>query len=217
MMPRLMMMGLGALLPAMPANAHPHIFVDTQIEINFDPQGRADGVRVTWTYDDLTSLQFIADRGLDADFDGALTDAENAALSGFDMDWEEGYAGDTYVLLGAAPVQLSGPSDWTATYQNDKITSSHLRRLTEPVAIGPEPLVVQVYDPTLYSGYYIVGEPKLIGTSDCQITVQRPDLHVANARLDAAIAALPGDAENDFPALGAAFAEEVRVTCAARS
>ena len=54
------------------ANAHPHIFVDTQLEISFNTAGEAEGVRITWTYDDLTSLQFIADRGMDVDFDGRL-------------------------------------------------------------------------------------------------------------------------------------------------
>lgn len=202
---------------ALPAMAHPHIFIDTQLEISFDDQGRAVGVLVTWTYDDLTSLQIIADKGMDVDFDGALTPAETAALSGFDMNWDAGYAGDTYALLGESTLALSGPSDWTASYRNDKITSSHLRKIVKPVAIGAETLVIQVYDPTLYSGYYIVGEPKLTGASDCKIAIQRPDVHAANLRLDAAIAALPGDVENDFPALGQAFAEEVRISCAAQS
>ena len=213
---RLMIIALSTVLGT-PANAHPHIFVDTQLEISFNTTGEAEGVRITWTYDDLTSLQFIADRGMDEDFDGKLTATETTALSGFDMHWDEGYPGDTFALNGVAPLQLSGPSDWTAAYANEKITTSHFRRLIPPVALGSDPLVIQVYDPSLYSGYYIVGEPKVTGRADCVAEIQRPDMKAANEKLDAAIAALPGDVENEFPALGAIFAEGVRVTCTAHS
>ncbi len=206
-----------SMLLGTPAYAHPHIFVDTQLEIAFNAAGDAEGVRITWTYDDLTSLQFIADRGMDPDFDGQLTPAEITALSGFDMHWDEGYPGDTFALNGVAPLQLSGPSDWTATYANDKITTSHFRQLVPPVALVADPLVIRVYDPSLYTGYYIVGEPKVTARSDCKATIQRPDMTAANKQLDAAIAALPGDVENEFPAMGSIFAEEVRVTCAAHS
>jgi polyphosphate kinase len=200
-----------------PAYAHPHVFVDTQLEISFNTTGQADGVRITWIYDDLTSLQFITDRGMDEDFDGKLTVSEQAALSGFDMDWDEGYPGDTYALSDVAVFQLSGPSDWTAVYENGKVTTTHFRRLLPPVTVGTDPLVIKVYDPSLYSRYYIVGEPKVTGRADCKGAIQRPDLIAANEKLAAAIAALPGDAENEFPALGAIFAEEVRITCAVQS
>ena len=208
---------VGIVLLAGPADAHPHIFIDTQLEVKFDAAGLAEGIRITWSYDDLTSLQVIADRGMDDDFDGSLTAAETAELSGFDMDWEEGYAGDTYAQLGAAPLQLSAPADWTAGYQHDIITSSHYRSFAEPVEVTSGPLIVRVYDPSLYSGYYIVGEPKLTGTSHCTAAIQKPDLDAANKLFEEAIANLPGDVENDYPALGSAYAEEVRITCNAPS
>ena len=81
---------VGIVLLAGPANAHPHIFIDTQSEVKFDAAGLAEGIRVTWSYDDLTSLQVIADRNMDDDFDRNLTAAETAEISGFDMDWEDG-------------------------------------------------------------------------------------------------------------------------------
>lgn len=89
--------------------AHPHIFIDTGVEVLLDDQNRATAVRISWTYDDLTSLALIADRGLDEDFDGVLTPEETAAITGFDMDWEPGFAGDSYALLGEVPLDWSGP------------------------------------------------------------------------------------------------------------
>ncbi|HMO72532.1 MAG TPA: DUF1007 family protein, partial [Paracoccaceae bacterium] len=51
-----------ALFAAAPAGAHPHIFIDTGLEVIFDGQGRPAAVRVSWTYDDFYSLLMIVDR-----------------------------------------------------------------------------------------------------------------------------------------------------------
>ncbi len=199
---------------AWPALAHPHVFVDTGIEVIFDAQGRAAALRITWTYDDLISLALLSDRGMDLDFDGVLTPAELAALNGFDMQWPPGVPGDTYALLGDAPLGLSGPADWTVSYADARITSTHLRRLEAPVVIKEAPLVVQVYDTGYYTAYTIIGDPVLTGAPACLAEAFEPDQEAADAILQQSISELAGgDAEGDFPAVGAAYAEEVRVTC----
>ena len=70
--------GLAALVVPLPAHAHPHIFIDAAIEVVFAPDGRAEGVRLRWSYDDFFSLTLVAERGLDPDFDGVLTPEELA-------------------------------------------------------------------------------------------------------------------------------------------
>lgn len=195
--------------------AHPHVFIDTGLEVVLDAQNRAVGLRITWTYDDLTSLQLIADKGLDADFDGILTAAETAALNGFDMQWGAGVVGDTYASLAGQPLAISGPSDWTVDYKQSKITSTHYRSFATPTVLGDQILMVQSYDPTLYVGYYLKLETKVSGGAGCQMRVVKPDLTAAQAKLDAAIAALPAEAEQAFPEMGAEFAEGVEVSCAA--
>ena len=72
---------------AFQAAAHPHVFVDTRLDVVFDTAGRAEGVRISWTYDDLFSLVIIMDHEMDADFDGVLTAQELETLRGFDMNW----------------------------------------------------------------------------------------------------------------------------------
>ncbi|QYK43118.1 MAG: DUF1007 family protein [Paracoccaceae bacterium] len=198
-----------------PAHAHPHIFIDTGLEVIFDTEGRATAVRVTWTYDDFYSLLMIEDRKLDADYDGVLTPEEEAQLSGFDMDWDPDYLGDLYVLAGEFEVPLSRPSDWSASYADGRITSTHLRTFVEPLAPGAD-LVIQVYDPGYYTAYFIEGQPVLTGAgSTCTVQVFEPDRAAADSRLMAAIEEMgaTGDLEMDFPAIGSAYAEEARVTC----
>lgn len=201
------------------AAAHPHVFVDAELEVVFDAAGLAEAVRISWTYDDLFSLVIIMDREMDPDFDGVLTAAELETLRGFDMNWQAGYPGDTYALMGTTPLGLSAPSDWSVSYADAKITSVHYRRFAEPIELEATPLVVKVYDPTLYTGYTIIKDPALTGRSDCVAEVVKPDRAAADLILQAALDAMVNniDVEAEFPAVGEAYSEEARITCAARS
>jgi polyphosphate kinase len=205
-----------ALAGAGPALAHPHIFVDASFEVTFDAEGRATGLRTLWTYDDLISLQLLTDRGMDEDFDGILTADELATLSGFDMAWEPGFAGDTYALSGAAALALSPPSDWTVCYADARLTSTHYRSFDAPVDVSVQPLVIQSYDPGYYTAYSVI-DATIADRQDCTVEIMAPDREAADQILADAITEMAGggDAEGDFPAIGSAYAEEARVTCAA--
>jgi ABC-type uncharacterized transport system substrate-binding protein len=212
-----MKLALALLVLPVPALAHPHVFVDATVEVIFDAQNRATALRIGWTYDDLFSLMIIEDRGLDPDYDTVLTDAEVAQLSGFDMQWEAGYPGDTYALMGGQPLALSQPKDFTATSADGKITSTHTRSFDAPLAIGSDPLVIRVYDPTYYTSYAILGQPALTGATGCSVQVFAPDAAVAEATYLEAVGQMDAQMLEDgnFPAIGAAYAMEARVTCAA--
>ena len=200
-----------------PALAHPHVFIDTGIEVILNDRNQATGIRISWTYDDLYSLYVVGDMGLDPDWDGSLTPEEEARLAGFDMGWDADFPGDTYALLGEAPLPLSRPGDWTAAYADGKITTTHLRTFDAPVPVGAVPLVVQVYDPGYYVAYSIPLAPLVTGGTGCAAQTFVPDVDAAQEALMAALSEYTPDVdlEGQFPAVGANFAEEVRVTCAA--
>jgi polyphosphate kinase len=209
------LVALLATAAAQPALAHPHVFIDATVEVIFDAEGRASALRIGWTYDDLFSMMIVEDRGLDPDYDGILTDESVTALSGFDMQWDPGFPGDTYPLLDGQPLMLGPPQEWTASHDGMRITSTHVRPFVTPVEVGDVPLVVQVYDPSFYTSYVITGTPELTGRDDCTVQVFEPDRAAADDILMAAIAEMAGsaDMEGEFPAVGAAYAEEARVTC----
>jgi ABC-type uncharacterized transport system substrate-binding protein len=202
-------------LTAGPVLAHPHVWIDTRIEVILNDRNEATGVRISWTYDDLYSLYVVGDMGLDPDWDGRLTPEEEARLAGFDMNWDPGFPGDTYALLGEVPLALSRPKDWTASYADGKITSTHLRSFDAPVPVGAAPLILQAYDPGYYVAYSIPFDPVVTGGQGCSAQVFVPDLNEAEEALLAALAEYTPDVdlEAEFPAVGANFAEEVRVTC----
>ena len=68
--------GIAAVLAAMlatgpaPVAAHPHVFIDTGLEIIFDAEGRLTHVKVTWNYDDLYSLLLAEDYKVDTPGEG---------------------------------------------------------------------------------------------------------------------------------------------------
>ncbi|MEY4982156.1 MAG: hypothetical protein RIR62_422 [Pseudomonadota bacterium] len=203
-------------LAAGQAAAHPHMFIDVGLTFRFDAEGRATGVTVEWHYDEFFTLSYLTDQGYDPDFDGVLTAEEQARLTGFDTRWQAGHAGDSYALLGEVPLALSGPTAPTARMEGGRIVTSHHRTFAEPVPMTGQPLVLQVYDPSFYTAYTIAYDPVLQGApADCLVQVFEPDRAAADAILQAALEELSGsaDVEAEFPAVGAAYAEEARVTC----
>jgi ABC-type uncharacterized transport system substrate-binding protein len=212
-----MAMTVSVLAGAGPALAHPHVWIDTRIEVILNERNEATGVRVYWTYDELYSLYIVADLGLDPDGDDQLTEADLARLAGFDMNWDPGFAGDTYALMGGADLALSRPVDSDAGYAGGRITTSHLRVFDAPVPVGEVPLILQAYDPGYYVAYSIPHDPVITGGTGCAATVFVPDMDAAQEALLAALSEYTPDVdlEAEFPAVGANFAEEVRVTCVA--
>lgn len=200
---------------AAPVLAHPHVFIDAGVDVIFGPDGRAEALRIEWSYDDLYSLVLIEERGFDPDLDGVLTPEETAALSGFDMAWDPGFPGDTYALSGDRPLALSRPLEWSARYENGRLISTHLRRFDTPPEPGA-PLIVQVYDPGFYTAYVIARPVALMGTppAGCTAEVFEPDRAAADDLLAQALEEYAGE-DADFPAIGAAYAEEARITCPA--
>lgn len=199
-----------------PLAAHPHIWIDTGVEVILDAEGRVSAVRVQWDYDEFYSLLLIEERGLDADHDGTASEAERAALNGFDMNWIAGFEGDTYLRRADQPVTLSAPQDWTADYREGRLRSTHLRRIEPPLPLD-QPLTLSVYDPGYYSAYALPQAPRFTPAlpEGCDVTLQKPDPATVDQRLLDLLASYgpDQDPEEDFPAVGAQFAHGFVVTC----
>jgi ABC-type uncharacterized transport system substrate-binding protein len=209
-----------AVLPLNSAAAHPHIFIETGLQLIFDDQSKLAAVRIVWVYDEFFSLVILEDNGLDPDGDGVLTDAERKTIQGFDMNWDPGFAGDLYALQSDLPLALSGPLEFTATLENGRLISTHLRAFETRVAVDDEPVRLQVYDPDYYTAYTMAIEPIVQGRAGCKAQIFVPDPTKASKELEAALAELSAVQTLDdlgvenFPAIGAAYSEEVQVTCA---
>jgi ABC-type uncharacterized transport system substrate-binding protein len=199
-----------------PLAAHPHVFVEAQVSLVFEGDALV-GVRLTWTYDDFFSLLLTEDLGVDPDGDMVLTPEEAEIVRASVLDWPADYAGDLVVTGPAGPLSLGARAEADVTVTGGRVVESHLRMLAAPVAPGAEGVTVQVYDPFYYVAYTVVGDIAVEGSDACTPAYQAADLNAAYSMLDELLYGRPAsdfEAEEDFPMVGAAFADTVTVTCA---
>jgi ABC-type uncharacterized transport system substrate-binding protein len=214
-MPRTLAL-LAALLP-FPAAAHPHVFIDAGLTLILDDENRLTAIRVTWAYDELYSLLVLEELGLDPDYDGILTDEELATLNGFDMNWMEGFEGDTYASAEDGFLALGPPLDHETSMEDARIVTRHTRTvLNPPVARA---VSVKAYDPTFYTAYEVSRGVAVEGGAACDASVLPADLDAAYTMLEELLygpRSVEWD-EDSFPEVGESFADEIRLTCASAS
>lgn len=199
-----------------PLAAHPHIFIDTGLDLTFDAKGRLIEVRTTWAYDELYSLLVTEHHALDPDFDGVLTEAELAVLTGFDMQWAEGFNGDLEIRQGGRLLTLSGPTEATAAFKNGRIITTHLRHVDPDQQTG-EPFEIRPYDATYYTAYDITLPVRVLGSDRCKARVEMPDINADLMALRQQLEQLDMYVEPEeagLPNIGGLLATTVRVTCA---
>lgn len=198
---------------AAPLGAHPHIFVDTGLDLRFDARGKLIEVRTTWAYDEFYSLLITEDRGLDPDFDGVLTPEELADLRGFDMQWTPGFNGDLVIMQDGQQVALSGPMNATAIYEDARITTTHVRQVSGLQTPG-QPIELRPYDPTYYTAYDITLPVQIEGNEACKKRIAMPDIAARLQEVSAQLAEMDTILEDEnVPDVGILLATTVTVTC----
>tara|TARA_B100000780_G_scaffold118981_1_gene83496 strand:+ start:415 stop:651 length:237 start_codon:yes stop_codon:yes gene_type:complete len=70
------------------AKAHPHAFVDARTGFIFGTDGQLQALRVSWTYDEFTTLILFESVNLDKDGDGQFNDVDRAAIIEGDTNWD---------------------------------------------------------------------------------------------------------------------------------
>lgn len=200
------------LWPSAPA-AHPHIFVDAGLRLVMEG-GVVTAVEVTWLYDELYSLILMEDYGLDPDFDLVLTEDEIAQTLGFDLNWSNGFEGGLVMRRGAEELGLGTPQPVSLELVGaGQLRTTHRRAVSDPG--GAEALVTQIYDPEFYVAFEMTLEMAVEGAT-CAPDLIRADLDAAYAEMEAAMDAIGGAvaAEDNFPAVGDLFADQVVFECA---
>ena len=192
------------------SQAHPHVFIDAGLRAVVDADGTFTGLEVRWAYDDFYSLLIFADMGLDPDGNGVLTPEEITQLDGFDLQWIDGYQGDSYATSNGMPVALGPPESRGATVENGRIITTHFRAAAAAPADG---LQIKAFDPTFYTAYALVGQVLVDGP--CTSHIEQADLDAAYTRLEELLYATPeAEATDYYPEVGESFADTVMLLCA---
>lgn len=208
---------LGMSVAAGAAMAHPHIFVDAGLVLNRGPDGRIESVEVTWLYDELYTLILLQDYGLDPDFDLSLTEAEVAEYLGFDLNWGGGFEGGLRLFRGPDEMEIGAPEAVSMALRPDGRLETVHRRPVRGDAGGAAPMEARIYDPEFYVAFEAILPSAVVadGAETCAPDLVRADLDAAYAALEQEIAAIGGTvaAEDNFPAVGALFADRLVFAC----
>jgi ABC-type uncharacterized transport system substrate-binding protein len=134
------------LLASAPAAAHPHVFIDYAVTVQFDDAG-ITGVRLSWTFDEMYSSMLFHD----------YTSRPHGALSAADIkSLEQGAFKDTAdyhyfidMTMNGKAVPVTEATDFTARYEQHRMTYS----FTVPVhgdAAARNTLEVAAFDHEFY-------------------------------------------------------------------
>ncbi|MEM7753045.1 MAG: DUF1007 family protein [Pseudomonadota bacterium] len=198
-------------LVASPTLAHPHVFVDARAGFSFTDDGQLAGLKITWTYDAFTSLTLFDILDLDKDGDGALNDADRAAIVAGETEWADDYKGDTYLERDGAEVGLARPLNGAAWMEDDRITVTFDLPLTTPETVVGD-MVLKLYDPFYYYAYTVTDLDD-VAWEGCSAELVSFVPDQAAAELQTKLAALSREETPEQENVGRYFADQVRLTC----
>lgn len=202
-------------LAATPALAHPHVFVDARLEVQFDPDGRITALRHVWRFDDAFSA--FATQGLDADGNGLFSRAELEPLAKVNVESLQDFDYFTIPRAGKQRLGLKLPSDYHLEFDDGFLTLFYTLALKQPVKPAGDGVTIDVYDPSYFVDFDLVKqEPALLigAPAGCTLDVKRKsDPDPASAALLSQIPASERDVPADLKAVTTTLANRVTVRC----
>jgi len=135
------------LASATPALAHPHIFIDAELDIVFNGNGAVSELRHRWTFDSLFSTWAV--QGLDSDGDGTVSPAEMQELAEENVSGLSEYHFYTFAGDGQRDLDFRGVGTPSMSFANDRTTLSFAVAPETPYFVRPD-FEIAVNDPEYY-------------------------------------------------------------------
>lgn len=197
-----------------PAKAHPHVFVDARTGFIFGTGGQLETLRISWTYDEFTTLILFETLNLGQDGDGHFNDADRAAIIEGETNWDSAYKGDVYLEFAGEDYPLGRPEAAAVTLNNNQVEVSFDLPLSQPVRIDNAPVFLRLYDPFFYYAYTIVPaiDPADL-PENCQAQIVPFEPSSAERALQDKLAALGLEEIPELENVGRLFSDEVQLTC----
>lgn len=151
MIPRLV--AAAALLPmlgavAMPAAAHPHVFIDNRVAFVFDA-GKVTALRVHWVFDEIFSDDLL--NQFDADGDGKFDGLESKAVGEGTLPNLKQFHYFTYVWVDGRQLDPVDPIDFVASADASRVVTFAMSvPLPAPVDPRTQALATEIYDREYY-------------------------------------------------------------------
>ena len=197
-----------------PAKAHPHVFVDARTGFIFGTDGQLEALRISWTYDEFTTLILFESLNLDQDGDGQFNDADRAAVIDGETNWDREYKGDVYLEVAGQNYPLGRPEAAAVTLENNQVEVSFDLPLSQSVRIEDTPAFLRLYDPVFFYAYTILPAIDPIDLPEgCQAQIVSFEPNAAENALQEKLTALGREEAPTQENVGRLFSDEVRLTC----
>lgn len=197
------------------AQAHPHVFIDARSEVVFDLQGRITAVRQIWRFDPAFSA--FAIQGLDADNDGKLTVDELQPLAKVNVTSLKEFDFFTFLNVSSQDLVFNQPDEYWLDATDGQLTLFFTLPLKEPIATAGKPVVLDVFDPTYFVAFNLVGDqPVTLDTAPAGCTVKlekAPELDQATASTLAEIPADVRDLPDELKDVTKTLANTAHIAC----
>ncbi len=204
-----------SLLPqTRPAMAHPHVFVDAQIDIVLNDGGIVQALHVTWRFDPFHTLYILSFDGITPTKDGRLTTADQDALSAAYTNWQRGFDGFARLFFDGALVALDPPSSVGARLKNDQLEISFTRMLPNTLVLAGFNAEIAIYDATYYHAITMVAPPRIRGGAQgCRTTLLSFDPDRLTASAQTVLIDLEKERSPEVENVGRLFADRITLSC----
>jgi ABC-type uncharacterized transport system substrate-binding protein len=194
--------------------AHPHVFVDARTGFVFGSDRQLEAIKVSWRYDEFTTLVLFETLELDLDQDGQLNDADRVKILEGETNWPQDYKGDIYLEVLGQDYPLGRPKAAAVKLNANQIEVIFDLPLSKPIKVDRLPILLRLYDPFFYFAYTIVSakaSPDL--PEDCEARIVHFEPTKAERVLQDMLAALGRDDSPEMENVGRLFSDEVQLTC----
>lgn len=170
------MTALTALVLPQAASAHPHIFVESRLEVIGGADGNVQELRNVWRFDEVFSSSVLLDFDKNSDL---KLDEEELAELGETMRTSLGdYHYFTTLTANGATVGVQKPDAIHVTFKDGQILVFFAVKPDKPMPLKGR-LTFGIYDPTMYTAIDFPSDKDLVaegpGFAKCQHKVVRPD------------------------------------------
>jgi ABC-type uncharacterized transport system substrate-binding protein len=207
---RIFLAAFVALAVAVPASAHPHVWVTMRTELVYASDGKITGIRHAWSFDDMFST--FATQGLESKEKGKFTREELAPLAKVNVESLKEFDYFTFATADGKKAELAEPAPgYWLDYANEVLTLNFTLPFKNPVSA--KELKIEIYDPTIFVDFSFVKEKpaQLVGAPKCKLDVVLPrEMTFAEGKK---LSEIPADQPNTTMAWGAQFANKLLVHC----
>jgi ABC-type uncharacterized transport system substrate-binding protein len=208
---RLFLASLVSVVFALPAQAHPHVWVTMKSELIYAADGSLTGIRHHWAFDDMFSA--FATQGIASKVKGRFTREELAPLAKVNVESLKEYKYFTYATADGkkAPMTDPLPGYWL-DYKDQILILNFTLPFKHPVKA--KYLKVEIYDPTIFVDFEFAKQTPVAvvdAPKGCKLDVVMPhDITAAQSqKLGETFFNSLSSAQN----WGAQFANKILVNC----